>query len=169
MTRVSLLGVRDLFLSTSHVVWRYSFQEDVPSSVSKKRLFHIIHQEDFYLVADRFEKCFCWIFSELSLDTLFFPQFLCNFFSTGFLASIIFVCVHTNALIFIVLLALVPITGCRSQNLLVSCMMLNNISVLGGAPLSTMSSNTAMAPAGPYLVLSFSLFLPKHTRNWRKW
>ena len=80
-----------------------------------------------------------------------------------------FVCVHTNALIFIVLLALVPITGCRSQNLLVSCMMLNNISVLGGAPLSTMSSNTAMAPAGPYLVLSFSLFLPKHTRNWRKW
>ena len=38
MTRVSLLGVRDLFLSTSHVVWRYSFQEDVPYSESKKVL-----------------------------------------------------------------------------------------------------------------------------------
>ena len=37
-------------------------------------------------------------------------------------------------------------------------MMLNNISVLGGAPLSTMSSNTAMAPAGPTLFfLSFFL------------
>ena len=77
-------------------------------------------------------------------------------------------CVHTNALIFIVLLALVPITGCRSQNLLVSCMMLNNISVLGGAPLSTMSSNTAMAPAGPtlfFLSLSFYLSIQEIGEN----
>ena len=109
---------------------------------------------------------FACIVPWISLDTVLSSS--CVTFLYRILSVNNFVCVHTNALIFIVLLALVPITGCRSQNLLVSCMMLNNISVLGGAPLSTMSSNTAMAPAGPtmfFLSLSFYLSIQEIGEN----